>query len=216
MLMQKERLDLIHFGKKLVTAKLTSGAGGNLSIRDPKTGQVAITPSSIDFFEIRPEDIVIVDLEGTIIEGHRRPSSEIEMHLMTYRERPDIDAIIHAHTIYSTVLSCLRIDLPATHYMIAVAGPNVRCAKYATYGTKELAENAVKAMEDRYAVLLANHGILGGGGDLAGAFHIIEQIEYCSEIYCKAKSVGSPIVLTDEEMTLMVEKFDTYAPKKRG
>lgn len=215
MLMEKERLELIRFGKKLVQAQLTSGTGGNLSIRCPHTDQIAITPSGIDFFEIRPEDIVIVDIDGHVLEGHRKPSSEIEMHLMIYREREDIDAVIHAHTIYSTVLSCLRMELPAAHYMIAVAGPTVRCAEYATYGTKELAENAVRAMTDRYAVLLANHGILGGSGDLASAFHIIDQIEYCSKIYCKAKSVGEPVILSDEEMALMIKKFDTYAPKRK-
>lgn len=215
MLMENERIELIHFGKKLVQTGLTSGTGGNLSIRCPNTGQVAITPSGIDFFEIQPQDIVIVDLSGKILESHRKPSSEMEMHLMTYRERPDIDAIIHAHTIYSTVLSCLRMDLPAAHYMIAVAGPTVRCAEYATYGTRELAENAVLAMTDRYAVLLANHGILGGSGDLASAFHIIDQIEYCAKIYCKAKSIGEPVILSDEEMNLMIKKFDTYAPKRK-
>ena len=134
MLMEKERLELIKYGKKLVEAGLTKGTGGNLSVFDRKTGYVAITPSGIDFFEIQPEDIVIIDLDGKTIEGTRTPSSEWEMHLMPYRTRTDIDAVIHAHTMYATVLACLREELPATHYMIAVAGPTVRCADYATYG----------------------------------------------------------------------------------
>lgn len=214
MLMEKERLELIKYGKKLVETGLTKGTGGNLSVFDRKTGNVAITPSGIDFFEIRPEDIVIIDLEGKTIEGTRTPSSEWEMHLMPYRTRTDIDAVIHAHTMYATVLACLREELPATHYMIAVAGPTVRCAEYATYGSHELAVNASKAMEDRKAVILANHGILAGANDLLNAFNIIEEIEYCSEIYTKARCIGNPIILPEEEMTLMAEKFKTYGQKK--
>jgi hypothetical protein len=214
MLMQKAREELVKYGKKLVTANLTKGTGGNLSVFDRANGHVAITPSGIDFFEIQPEDIVIIDLDGKIVEGDRTPSSEWEMHLMPYRTRADIDAVIHAHTMYATVLACLREELPPTHYMIAVAGPTVRVAKYATYGTHELAINASEAMVDRKAVLLANHGILAGANDLLNAFNIVEEIEYCSEVYVKAKSIGSPIILPDEEMTLMAEKFKTYGQKK--
>ena len=214
MLMQKAREELVKYGKKLVTAGLTKGTGGNLSVFDRANGHVAITPSGIDFFEIQPEDIVIIDLDGKIVEGDRTPSSEWEMHLMPYRTRADIDAVIHAHTMYATVLACLREELPPTHYMIAVAGPTVRVAKYATYGTHELAINASEAMVDRKAVLLANHGILAGANDLLNAFNIVEEIEYCSEVYVKAKSIGSPIILPDEEMTLMAEKFKTYGQKK--
>lgn len=214
MLMEKERRELVEFGKKLVRANLTKGTGGNLSVFDRASGHVAITPSGIDFFEIQPEDIVIIDLDGNTIEGTRTPSSEWEMHLMPYRTRTDIDAVIHAHTMWATVLACLRQELPATHYMIAVAGPTVRVAEYATYGSHELAVNASKAMEERRAVLLANHGILAGAQDLLNAFNIVEEIEYCSEVYCKAKSIGEPVVLPPEEMTLMAEKFKTYGQRK--
>ena len=214
MLMEKERLELIKYGKKLVEAGLTKGTGGNLSVFDRKTGYVAITPSGIDFFEIQPEDIVIIDLDGKTIEGTRTQSSEGEMHVMPYRTRTDIDAVIHAHTMYATVLACLREELPATHYMIAVAGPTVRCADYATYGSHELAVNASKAMEDRKAVILANHGRLAGSNDLLNAFNIVEEIEYCSEVYTKARAIGNPVVLPEEEMTLMAEKFKTYGQKK--
>lgn len=213
MLMKKERLELIKYGKKLVEAGLTKGTGGNLSIFDRENKRVAITPSGIDFFEIQEEDIVIIDLDGNVIEGNRTPSSEWEMHLMPYRHRDDIDAVIHAHTMYATVLACLRKELPATHYMIAVAGPTVRCAKYATYGSHELAVNAHEAMKDRKAVILANHGILAGANDLLNAFNIIEEIEYCSEVYTKACSIGEPIILDSDEMTLMAEKFKTYGQK---
>lgn len=213
MLMEKERLLLIEYGKKLVKAGLTKGTGGNLSIFDRKNGHVAITPSGIDFFEIQPEDIVIIDVDGNVIEGNRTPSSEWAMHVMPYKYRDDIDAVIHAHTMYATVMACLREDLPATHYMIAVAGENVRVAKYATYGSPELAQNAFEAMKDRKAVILANHGILAGANDLLNAFNIIEEVEYCAEVYTKAKAIGEPVVLPHEEMTLMAEKFKTYGQR---
>lgn len=214
MLMLQERKDLIEYGKKLVTTGLTKGTGGNLSVYDRKNGLVAITPSGIDFFEIQLEDIVILDIEGNIVEGNRLPSSETEMHMLQYQTRDDIDAVIHAHTMYSTVVASLRWDLPATHYMIAVAGKTVKCAEYATYGTHELAVNATEAMKGNKAVLLANHGILAGSNDLLNAFNIVEEIEYCAEVFIKAKSVGEPVVLPDEEMTLMLEKFKTYGQKK--
>ena len=207
MLMEKERLLLIEYGKKLVKAGLTKGTGGNLSIFDRKNGHVAITPSGIDFFEIQPEDIVIIDVDGNVIEGNRTPSSEWAMHVMPYKYRDDIDAVIHAHTMYATVMACLRQELPATHYMIAVAGENVRVAEYATYGSPELAQNAFEAMKDRKAVILANHGILAGANDLLNAFNIVEEIEYCSEVYTKA------VILPHEEMVLMAEKFKTYGQR---
>ena len=213
MLMEKERLLLIEYGKKLVKAGLTKGTGGNLSIFDRKNGHVAITPSGIDFFEIQPEDIVIIDVDGNVIEGNRTPSSEWAMHVMPYKYRDDIDAVIHAHTMYATVMACLRQELPATHYMIAVAGENVRVAEYATYGSPGLAKNAFEAMKDRKAVILANHGILAGANDLLNAFNIIEEIEYCAEVYTKAKAIGEPVILPHEEMTLMAEKFKTYGQR---
>lgn len=214
MLMEKERYELIEFGKKLVDTDLTKGTGGNLSVFDRDQGLMAITPSGIDFYEIKPEDIVIMKLDGEIVEGDRSPSSEWSMHKIFYEKRTDLNAIIHAHTTYSTVLATLRWELPASHYMIAVAGPTVRVADYATYGTPELAVNAFEAMQDRKAVLLANHGIVGGDKDLLNAFNVVEEIEYCSKIYVKAKTIGEPVILPEDEMTHMAEKFKTYGQKK--
>lgn len=214
MLMEQARYDLIEYGKKLVEYNLTKGTGGNLSVYDREAKTMAITPSGIDFFEIKPEDIVIMNADNEVIEGDKVPSSEWYMHKIIYDNRDDIDAVIHAHTTFATVLATLRWELPASHYMIAVAGPTVRCADYATFGSRELAENALKAMEDRRAVILANHGILAAAHDLLNAFNIIEEIEYCSEIYYRAKSIGEPVILDDAEMTLMAEKFKSYGQRK--
>lgn len=210
MLMQDERKAIIAYGKKLVEDGHTRGTSGNISVFDREQKLMAITPSGIDFFELSDEDIVILDMDGQVVEGNRKPSSEWYMHLIQYQNRDDINAVIHGHTIYGTVLSCLRETLPASHYMIAVAGRDVRVAEYATFGTEALAQNALKGMVNRKAVFLANHGILAGESDLAKAYSVVEEVEYCAKLYCIAKSIGEPVILSDEEMTLMAEKFKTY------
>lgn len=215
MLLQKEREEIVQYGKKLVTSNLTKGTGGNLSIYNRKEGLMAISPSGIDYFKIKPEDVVVLDLEGKKIEGDKKPSSEYEMHRIFYANRVDINAIIHTHTMYATTIACLNWDLPPVHYMVALAGLNVRCAKYATFGTKELAENAFEAMKDRKAVLLANHGLLAGDKDLANAFNITEEIEYCAELYYRTKCIGEPVILSEDEMRLMLEKIKTYGQVKK-
>ncbi|MBW4827470.1 MAG: L-fuculose-phosphate aldolase [Clostridiaceae bacterium] len=214
MLMKSEREQIVEYGKKLIDANLTKGTGGNLSIFNREKQLMAISPSGIDYFKIKPEDVVILDLEGNKVDGDKSPSSEYEMHRIFYGNRTDIDAIIHTHTMYATTIACLNWELPPVHYMVALAGLNVRCAKYATYGTKELAENAFEAMKDRNAVLLANHGLLAGAKDLANAFNITEEIEYCAELYYRTKCIGEPVILSEEEMTLMLDKFKTYGQVK--
>ena len=213
MLLENERIEIVEYGKKIITSGLTKGTGGNLSIFEREKGLMAISPSGIDYFDIRPEDIIIMDMDGKIIEGDKKPSSEYELHKIFYERRTDIDAIIHTHTMYATTISCLNWDLPAVHYMIAVAGKNVRCADYATFGTIELAENAYIAMEDRRAVLLANHGLLAGAQTLANAFNITEEIEYVAELYYRTKAIGNPVILSDEEMDLMDVKFKSYGQR---
>lgn len=210
MLLEIEREKLIEYGKKLVEDGFTCGTGGNLSIYDREQNLMAITPSGIPFFDIKKEDIVVMRTDGEIIESNKKPSSEWVMHKLFYERRDDINSVIHAHTIYSTILAELRWDLPASHYMVAVAGPDVRCAEYATYGTPELAENAFKAMEDRKAVLLANHGVLTGHKNIENAFNVLEEVEYCANIYYRAKSIGEPVVLDREEMDNMAVKFESY------
>jgi len=214
MILKEERELVVEYGKKLITSGFTKGTGGNLSIYNREKKLMAISPSGIDYFKTKPEDVVVLNLKGEKVDGDKTPSSEYEMHKIFYERRTDIDAIIHTHTIYATTIACLNWDLPAVHYMIALAGKSVRCAEYATYGTKELAENAFKAMENRNAVLLANHGLLAGAKDLANAFNITEEIEYCAELYYRTKSIGEPVILSDKEMDLMIEKFKTYGQVK--
>ena len=214
MILQEERELIVEYGKKLIHSNLTKGTGGNLSIFNREKELMCISPSGIDYFKIKPEDVVVLNLDGVRVDGTKEPSSEFEMHKIFYANRHDINAIIHTHTMYSTTISCLNWDLPPVHYMLALAGKNVRCAEYATYGTKKLAENAFYAMEDRNAVLLANHGLLVGAKDIANAFNITEEVEYCAELYYRTKAIGEPVIIPEKEMELMLKKFKTYGQVK--
>lgn len=210
-LLQEARKQLVEYGKKLIDTGLTVGTGGNISIYDKESGYMAITPTGLDYHSLTEDDIVILDLEGNQVEGHLKPSSEYNMHALVYKNRPEAGAMIHTHALYATTISCLREDLPAIDYLVAHAGgKDVRCAEYAPYGTLELAEKAIVAMEGRKAVLLANHGLNVFGGDIEEAFAITEQIEFCCRLYWQAKAVGEPVILSDEEMETMVERFVTY------
>ena len=214
MILKKEREQVIEYSLKLLSEGLTNGTAGNVSIFNREEGLVAISPTGVNYSELTPEMISIVDLEGKLIEG-LKPSSELEMHMILYRNREDVNAVIHTHPVYTTVLACLREDLPAIDYMIAVTGATkVRCAEYASYGTKELAENAYKAMGSSLAVILANHGLTTAGKDIANAFNITVQVEYISNLYIKARNIGEPIILPDNEMNSMLERFKTYGQIK--
>lgn len=214
MLMKDERQQLVDYGIRMVKENLTRGTGGNLSIFDPKTGYMVITPSGIGYFEVTPEDMVVMDLEGKIIEGKRKPSSEFPMHSEYYKSRPDVRAVCHTHPIYCITLSILRWELPAIDYLIAVSGDTkVRCAEYASFGSPELAINAVKVTGESNAVLLANHGLNTVGPDMETAFSASVTIEMLAEVYLRAKSVGEPIILDDKEIAFMLEKFKTYGQK---
>ena len=214
MILEKERKQVIEYSLKLLSEGLTNGTAGNVSIFNREEGLVAISPTGVNYSELTPEMISIVDLDKKLIEG-LKPSSELEMHMILYRNREDVNAVIHTHPVYTTVLACLRQDLPAIDYMIAVTGATkVRCAEYASYGTKELAENAYKAMGSSLAVILANHGLTTAGKDIANAFNITVQVEYISNLYIKARNIGEPIILPDNEMNSMLERFKTYGQIK--
>lgn len=213
MLLGDKRKQLVEFGKKLVTADLTSGTGGNLSIYDRESGYVAVTPSGMDYFDIEPEDIVVTDINGKKIDGDRKPTSELSFHLAIYKHRDDINAIVHTHSSFATTVACLGMELPAVHYMVAFSGNKVPLAPYATFGTDELADNIINSIGDYNAVLLANHGLVTASGNLPTAFAAAEEIEFTARIFIQAKSVGEPVILPDSEMETVVEKFKWYGNK---
>ena len=208
----KERQEVVDYCKLMMARGLTKGTGGNISIFDRGSGNMIISPSGIDYDVMTAEDVSVVDLNGNVLDG-KKPSSEFPMHAIFYNRRDDIDAIVHTHSTFATTISSLRWDLPAVSYLVAFSGKNVRCASYATFGTQELAENAFEAMIDRQAVLLANHGLLAGASNIATAFAVAEEIEFCCEVYSRAKAIGEPVILDDVEMDVMAEKFKTYGQK---
>ena len=213
MKLQVEREKIVKYLNLLITRGLTKGTGGNISIYNEEEGLVAISPSSVPYDILTPEDIMVVDLQGNVVDGNPKyaPSSETGMHLKAYNGRKDIKAFIHTHAMNCTAISCLREPLRAVDYMIAIAGTHeIKCAEYAMYGTPELAENAFEAMRGAKACLLANHGVNVGAEDIENAFAITEYVEFCAELYVKAKSIGEPVILPKEEIDRHIEKFGSY------
>lgn len=214
--MLKEREEVIKYSLRGLKDNITNGTAGNISIYNREENLVAITPTGINYDELLPEDISIVDLDGNLIEG-KKPSSELEMHLAVYRNRKDLNAVVHTHPVYATILACLREDLPAIDYMIGVTGDiKVPCAKYAPYGTKELAQNFIEKLGTKgKAVILANHGLTTAGSDIANAYNVTFQVEYISKLYVNARAIGKPVILDDEEMYSILERFKEYGQIKK-
>ena len=210
MLLENERSLIVEYGKRLIAGGLTVGTGGNLSMFDRVSGYVAISPSGLDYDNTQPEDIVVLDMTGTVVDGQRRPSSEFAMHSVLYEKRSDVNAVVHTHSAFATTLACLESSLPAVHYLIGFAGKEVKCAPYATFGTQELADSACRTIGDDKAVLLAHHGLLTAGADIGEAFMVAEQVEYCAELYWRARAIGKPAVIADKEMDTIIDKFADY------
>ncbi len=215
MLLLKERVEVVEYCKKMINAGLTKGTGGNISIFNREKGLYAISPSGMDYYSMQPEDVVVMNLQDEVVDGTRRPSSEWELHSIFYKNREDIDAVVHTHSTYCAVLATNREELPPSSYLVAFAGPNVRCAPYASFGTPALAKNAYDYMVDRKAVLLANHGLVAGGSSILKAFQVAEEIEFCAEVYVKARSIGTPVLLSEEEMEYMLVRFQDYGQKEK-
>jgi L-fuculose-phosphate aldolase len=187
---------------------INQGTSGNISARVPEG--FLITPSGVPYDETKPADIVLMHLDGSH-EGRRRPSSEWRFHRDIMAKRPEVGAIVHAHSMFATTLSCHGRDIPAVHYMIAVAGGStIRCAPYATYGTQELADNALRALEGRRACLLANHGMIVVGPTLKKALWLAVEVETLAAQYWRALQIGKPNVLSEAEVAAVGEKFKAY------
>lgn len=213
MLLEKERAQIVRFGKKLLAARLTSGTGGNLSILNRERGLIAISPSGVEYEDMVPSDVAVVDGDGTTVEGSRKPSSELDFHRALYSKRSDIQAVVHTHSVYATTMACLRWEIPAVHYLVAFSGHKVPLAPYATFGTPELACNVAEHIGECNALLLANHGLVAIGPNLDTAFAVADEIELVARIYYQAKSIGEPVILPEEEMSSVIQKFATYGQK---
>ena len=212
----KERQDIINFGNKMLKAGLTTGSGGNISCFNRKQQCIAITPSGIEYPLLRPEDIVLLHPDGTPYKaGGNRPSSEFGFHTALYDKRKDVNAVVHTHSTYATTFACLNREIPAVHYLVGFAGKKVPLAPYATYGTPELAFNVASTIENHNAVLLANHGLVAVGKNLTAAFNTAEEIELVARVCYQAECIGKPVILSDEEMERVMEKFADYGPRER-
>ena len=193
---------------KMNALGINQGKAGNVSARHGEG--YLVTPSGLPYEETHAEDIVRMDLQGTA-QGQRTPSSEWRFHQDIYRARPEVNAIVHAHSPYATSLACLGLEIPAFHYMVAVAGgKNIRCALYATFGTQALSDHAVAALTDRKACLLAQHGMIAVGTSLKSALALAVEVESLAGQYWRVLQVGQPILLPDAEMDVVLEKFRTY------
>ena len=209
--------------QRLDALGLNRGATGNCSVRTSMG--FLITPSGIPPEKLTEAAMVTISLSEAHQAGMGRamansaanPSSEWRFHHDIYLQRPDVNAIVHCHSAFATSLACLHKGVPAFHYMIAVAGgPNIRCAPYALFGTQELSNQALRALQDRKACLLANHGMIAVGRDLADALGIAVEVESLCEQYWRALQIGEPILLSDVHMAEVMEKFKTYGPHKGG
>lgn len=200
---------LVAAGHRLVAMGLSAGSSGNLSLR---TGNgLLITPTGIPYEAIGPGDIVPLLQDGTPAPGAGSPSSEWRIHRDIYAARPDAAAVVHAHPPHATAIACLRRDIPAAHYMVAVAGgASIRCAEYATFGTAELSANTLAALVGRRACLLANHGIVTLGSDLTRALSLADDVERLAEVYGLALAAGTPVILDEAEMSRVVKLFRSY------
>jgi L-fuculose-phosphate aldolase len=202
------RSEMVRITKRLDEQGLNRGASGNLSARF-RDGML-ITPSGMGAEGLTEDDIVFVQMDGTS-RGRWQPSSEWLFHRDIYAQRAEFGAVVHTHSTAATALACLRKDIPPFHYMIALlGGNNIRCAKYATFGTQELSDNALGALKDRKACLLANHGMIAADADLAGAYRNTVEVESLSEMYLLALQAGEPILLSAEEFREAQNRFSGY------
>ena len=190
---------------------INQGTSGNISVRTDDG--MLITPSGMPYCSLAPDDLVLVSMDGAI-SGQREPSSEWRFHRDIYRERDDAQAIVHAHPDYCVTLACLGRAIPAFHYMVAAAGGHdIRCSAYATFGTQQLSDHVLKALQGRKACLMANHGLVCLERNLPRALALAIEVEHLAKAYCHCLAIGEPVILDDAEMGRVLEKFKSYGPR---
>ena len=206
--MADPRNELIATARAMQPAGLNRGTAGNVSVRCG--AGFYITPTGMPYEALAAADIPLLALDGSH-QGQRKPSSEWRFHRDLYATRPEVGAVLHAHSPFAVSLACLRRDIPPFHYMIArFGGDTIRCADYAIFGSPELSTAAMHAMEGRTGCLLANHGLLVAGRDLAEALALAVELEELCEQYWRACQLGEPVLLTAAEMRAVQEKFSGY------
>ncbi|MPW26993.1 hypothetical protein GC105_14505 [Alkalibaculum sp. M08DMB] len=192
---------LIDAGKKLAQYKLITLTGGNVSFRDSETNLIAITPSGMEYKDLKPDDIVIVNLDGEIVEGRRKPSSDTVAHCQIYQNRSDINSIIHTHSPYASCFAILNEEIPIAQTTMAnEVGGAVKVAQYAPVGSDEFGKNVLKILGNEKAILLQNHGVLVFGENVNHALTAAVMLEDTAKVYYLARSVGDPVLLTEKQV----------------
>ncbi|MFX1571232.1 MAG: NAD(P)-dependent oxidoreductase [Promethearchaeota archaeon] len=218
MSINQKRAEIVTLCKKLLNEGHVIGSAGNVSFRMKYNNKeiVLITPSNVKYEEMKPDDILIINMEGKVLEGEKNPSVEKKMHLRLYKEREDVNAIIHAHSMFSTVLSALNLSVPPImEELVPYIGGEVLCAAYGEAGSEELAESVITALEERNAVLLANHGNLCCGSHLEGAYTVLQYLERGAKTYYLAKLVKDPNLLPEDTIDYEMEIFDIFKESKK-
>lgn len=201
--MMDRKHSIVSCGKQMFDRGLVAGTWGNISIRNASGDRIFITPSGMPYGELTPEDIVVVDAAGNVLEG-KRPSSELPLHLAIYAARTDVLAVIHTHSLYATACAVAGEDIPpCLEELVQVVGGSVDVARYALPGTNELAQNVVEALGDKTASLLSNHGAVACGPSLKEALLIAELVEKAAHIHVIASQLGGARRLSDEDVQLM-------------
>ena len=210
------RTEIVAACRHMNAIGLNQGTSGNISARF--RDRMLITPSGLPYGDMTAEDIASVPIEGEYgsWDGPLAPSTEWRFHLDITRARPEVGAIVHTHSTYATTLAIARKQIPACHYIIAAAGGStIRCADYATYGTKELSDNALKALKNRTCCLLANHGMIATGPNLDKAMWLAVELETIARQYFLSLSIGGPVLLPDAEIARVMEGFKSYGPRAK-
>jgi len=206
---KKIRKDIIKFSKLLNKTNLSPLRSGNISVRY-KNGFL-ITPSGMRYETLKSKDIVFVDLKGKYNSKKNKPSSEWHFHKDIYLNKKNANSVVHCHSKNALVLSCIRKKIPAFHYMVAVAGGvDIKCAKYATYGTSELSKNIIQVLNNRFACLIENHGQVVFSDGIDSAFELAQEVEHLSEQYLECLRIGKPKILTNIEMSRVLKKVKNY------
>lgn len=213
MLLGDERAEVCEYARKMVADGLVVGTSGNISVRSGEL--VAVTPTGVAYASLAPEDVPVVALDGSVVDGSLKPTSELPMHLGVYTGANDPDgneitAAVHTHSVHATAVSTVVDEVPPIHYMLAAVGPSARVAEYATFGTPALAESMLAALEGRRGCLLANHGTITFGGTLGSAYHRAEQLEWVCRVWLLARSAGAPALLPKQEIENIVDRLRGY------
>jgi L-fuculose-phosphate aldolase len=201
MKLRGEREQVAAVSRRLAAEGLVLGTAGNVSAR--REGEVAITPTGAALAELEPDRVTVVDLDGDVVDGELAPTSELDLHLGVYR-RYDAGAVVHTHAPMATALSCVLDELPCLHYQMLLLGGTVPVAPYATFGTPELAESVLDALEGRQAALMANHGAIVHAADLDSALELALLLEWACSVYWRAAAIGRPNLLGADQREAVV------------